>query len=86
MPASVMFYNKDMLPNGAKLLYTYILALSRDKGYCFASNTHFAKKFNCSDRTLNRYFTRLIDLDFISVEKNPKDNRSRIIKPLRFTN
>lgn len=84
MPASLLFYDSNKLPHGAKLLYTYIIALSNKEGYCYASNDHFSLKLGISKRSLSRYFTILIDLDFISVTLKPDDKRRRFIKPLKF--
>lgn len=84
IPAGVLFYDSNKLPCGAKLLYTYILALSNKDGFCYASNDHLSKKLGISKRSLSRYFTILIDLDFISVSLKPDDKRRRFVRPLRF--
>ena len=36
----------------AKLLYGYIVSLSQQNGYCFATNTFFMKKLRVSERTV----------------------------------
>ena len=83
LPAPVLFYDNKVLPNGAKLLYAYVLSLSQNKGYCFADNKHFTKTLGFSDRSLNRYFTKLLDLDFIDVQIQ-KNHKNRRIYPLVF--
>lgn len=83
LPASVLFYDNKVLPNGAKLLYAYVLSLSINKGYCYADNKHFTKTLGFSDRSLNRYFTKLLDLNFIDVQIE-RNHKNRKIFPLVF--
>lgn len=82
MPAWLLFYDSKILSVNIKVLYMYILSLSEDKGYCYASNKYFEKTLGYSQRSLNRYFTTLIDLDFIKVDING-NNKNRRIYPLK---
>ena len=52
-------------------LLIYISSLSAKNGYCFASNKHFADKFNVSERTIIRQIVKLEKLKIISI-KNKK--------------
>ncbi len=52
-------------------LLIYISSLSAKNGYCFASNKHFADKFNVSERTIIRQIVKLEKLNLISI-KNKK--------------
>lgn len=52
-------------------LLIYISSLSAKNGYCFASNKHFADKFNVSQVTISRQISKLQKLNFISI-KNKK--------------
>lgn len=82
MPAWLLFYHSSILSMNVKVLYMYILSLSEEKGYCYASNRYFEKTLGYSQRSLNRYFTQLIDLNFISVDIG-RNNKNRKIYPLK---
>ena len=47
-------YDKQ-LPQGAKLLYSEITALSNKNGYCWASNDYFAKLYSVSNSTIQSW-------------------------------
>ncbi len=42
-----------------KAVFSYIKSLSKDKGYCFASNKHICEALTLKDRTLYRILNRL---------------------------
>lgn len=42
-----------------KAVFSYIKSLSKDKGYCFASNKHICEALTIKDRTLYRILKRL---------------------------
>lgn len=44
----------ELISSRAKLLYGYIVSLSQQKGYCFATNKHFAEKFGVCRKTITR--------------------------------
>ncbi|AWN84217.1 helix-turn-helix domain-containing protein [Lacticaseibacillus paracasei] len=64
IPAGVR-YDKQ-LPQGAKLLYSEITALSNKNGYCWASNDYFAKLYSVSNRTIKSWLKCLEDNLYIS--------------------
>ncbi|MFT8502466.1 MAG: helix-turn-helix domain-containing protein, partial [Lacticaseibacillus paracasei] len=58
-------YDKQ-LPQGAKLLYSEITALSNKNGYCWASNDYFAKLYSVSNSTIQSWLKSLEDKSYIS--------------------
>ena len=63
IPAGVR-YDKQ-LPQGAKLLYGEITALTNKNGYCWASNDYFAKLYSVSNRTIKSWLKCLEDNSYI---------------------
>lgn len=64
IPADVR-YDKQ-LPQGAKLLYSEITALSNKNGYCWASNDYFAKLYSVSNSTIQSWLKSLEDKSYIN--------------------
>lgn len=60
-------YSKELKPN-EKLLFSEITALSNKDGYCFASNSYFAKLYNVETETVSRWISHLKNLGFLQVE------------------
>ena len=48
------------LPEGARLLYGEVNALSRREGRCWASNAHFASRLGKSRATISRWIDSLV--------------------------
>ena len=69
IPAIVRYDNR--LPNGAKLLFGDICALTNKFGYCFATNGYFAEVFSCTDVTISNWISKLKKYQYIEVEYNP---------------
>lgn len=82
LPSNVR-YHKELSPN-AKLLFAEITALTNERGYCFASNSYFAKLYAVSNKSISRWVKQLETLGFISLEyafkKDTKEVDKRIIK------
>lgn len=53
-------YNEKLSPN-EKLLYGEITALCNQRGYCFASNSYFAKLYKVHKNTVSRWISSLED-------------------------
>lgn len=76
VPANVR-YNK-YLTNGAKLLYGEITALSNQNGYCWASNSYFAKLYNVSNKTISRWISQLNNNNYIKISTSYKEGTNEI--------
>ena len=66
IPATVR-YSKSLSPN-AKLLYGEITALCNQEGYCWASNSYFAKLYDVQRSSVSNWIKSLSDAGFISIE------------------
>lgn len=66
IPANVR-YCKELKPM-EKLIFGEISCLCNQKGYCWATNNHFAKLYQKSTRTISRHINQLKRLGFIMVE------------------
>ncbi len=58
----------------AKLLYGYIVSLSQQNGYCFATNAFFMKKLSVCERTVTRMITELKKFNLISCKRGSTKN------------
>jgi DNA-binding MarR family transcriptional regulator len=77
IPAEVR-YDKS-LPAAARLLYAEFDALSRKHGYCWASNSYFARLFEVDVATVSKWIKKLVDGDHISMRVVPKEANRRYI-------
>lgn len=64
MPANVLYSN--VLTDREKLLVAAINNMSNQKGYCFASDNHFAEMLNCTKRTIQRALKNLEEMKIIN--------------------
>ena len=78
IPASVR-YSNDITAN-AKLLYGEITCLCNKEGYCWASNSYFAKLYNVSERTIVNWLNSLEKCGFISKQIIYKDDSNEVAK------
>src|SRR5699024_4338596 len=76
VPANVR-YDK-CITNGAKLLYGEITALSNQHGYCWASNSYFAKLYNVSNKTISRWISQLKNNNYIIISNSYKESTKEI--------
>lgn len=69
IPAEVRYAK---IPDGAKLLYGEVTALSSKEGYCWASNAHFAELYGVGANTISSWVNILKENGFVyvSLEKN----------------
>ena len=66
IPASVR-YDKNLKPM-EKIIYSEITALVNSKGYCYATNSYFAKLYEVHKKTVAHWISNLVNLGYIRVE------------------
>ena len=66
VPAEVR-YDHRLCPN-AKLMYCELSALSQKEGYCWATNSYFAKLYNVSKTAVSGWISLLKKYGYITVE------------------
>ena len=59
IPATLR-YDENIIPN-AKLLYGEITCLSNKEGYCYATNSYFAKLYHVTNQAISRWIKSLVD-------------------------
>lgn len=81
LPANVRY--DDRLKANEKLLYSEITALANLHGYCYASNSYFAKLYGVKKDTVSGWINKLCKFGYISTEliykKNSREVESRKI-------
>lgn len=75
-PAPVRYSH---INNGAKLLYGEITALSNKHGYCWATNSYFAKLYGTDKSTIKRWIRQLAEKHFIK-SVVIKDEKGRVLQ------
>lgn len=76
IPANVR-YDEDLTAN-AKLLYGEITALCNQKGYCWASNSYFAKLYHVKNWAISNWISQLVKKGYIITEIKYKENTKLI--------
>lgn len=76
------------LKDKAKLLYGEIASLSVKNGYCYASNSYFADKFNVTPTTISILINDLVKKGYLESEivykENSKEIKGRYLKNLKY--
>ena len=68
------------LTSSEKMMLGEIDALSKSKGWCFASRKHFASWLRCTESNISHYLTKLQQLGFIELVRIPgSSTRIRIV-------
>ncbi|WP_270648779.1 helix-turn-helix domain-containing protein [Limosilactobacillus mucosae] len=85
LPAKVRYDSR--LKDEAKVLYSEILLLSSQKGYCYATDKYLAESYSSSQRSINRHIASLKNLGYIKIETERKGKRvtERRIYPLELS-
>ena len=73
VPAEIKYNNE--LTERAKLIYGEISSLSNKIGYCFATNSYFAKLYKCTNRTIQNAISKLQEHGFIKVVIENRNQR-----------
>lgn len=71
------------LPPGARILYGEIDGLTREYGYCWASNSLFAERYNVSEQTISNWISALQKAGYITVELSKRKNNGSNITTMR---
>lgn len=86
IPANVRYDNR--LPAKAILLYSEITALTKKDGYCWASDTHFAKLYKVSNTTVQNWLHALEKYGYITREvvyrEGTKQIKNRYIRIFEY--
>jgi len=77
LPASVRY--SEVLSDFEKILYSEIVALSNAFGFCFASNSYFAKIYKKSDKTISRAINNLSAHDYVKIHIDQESGNTRHI-------
>ncbi|MBR2247882.1 MAG: helix-turn-helix domain-containing protein [Clostridia bacterium] len=88
IPIEVLKDNK--LSFEEKILYSFLLFISRESNECFCTNSTIIKILGLSDSSATRIINSLKAKNYISVNmqyfENSKKIKSRIISPLKYSN
>ena len=76
LPAEVRL-DKRLLPF-ERILFSDILTLANKNGYCFASNSYFAKAYGVSTVSISTWISNLVKYGYISRSYDYKDKTKKI--------
>lgn len=62
------------IPMGARVLYVEIAGLTRECGFCWASNKLFAERFDVTEQTVSNWISALQKAGYITVELSKRKN------------
>lgn len=77
IPSNVLYHRG--LPPSAKLLYAQITGLIGERGYCWASNSFFAERNECSEWTISNLISQLRAEGLLRVEIDKVSGNQRRI-------
>lgn len=76
IPATVRYDNR--IPANAKLLYGEITALCNERGYCWATNAHFAELYDVKNRSITNWLSALEEAGYIQREEIYEKGTKRV--------
>ena len=76
MPSEILINNK--LSDKEKIILSMIMYLSKDKGYCFATNNYFSDILNVTVVSISRIINSLKKKSYIKINMNYKSNSKEI--------
>lgn len=68
----------DKLSDKEKIILSMIIYLSKDKGYCFATNNYFSNILNVTVVSVSRIINSLKKKNYIKINVNYKSNSKEI--------
>ena len=71
LPAKIRY--DQNLPANAKILYSELVALCSDQGFCWASNGYFAKLYGVDKATVSRWVSKLHKFGYIFFKSDDKN-------------
>lgn len=80
--ASFALHDPD-LAQGPAYLYLVLFSLCRHKNHCWPSQATLARACKCSERTVQHHLARLVELDYVSVERDGIHNIYRLLLSTR---
>lgn len=83
IPAYIRYDNE--INDSEKIMYAEITALSRLYGYCFATNKHFSRLYNCHVNTISRRIKALEKHGYIKVKIGRDDKTKRYTRKIYVT-
>ena len=76
LPAEVRL-DQRLLPF-ERLIFSDILTLANNKGYCYASNAYFAKTYHVSTVSISKWISNLVKYGYIRRTYDYKENTKKI--------
>lgn len=76
MPLEILI--NDKLSDKEKIILSMIIYLSKDKGYCFATNNYFSDILNVTVVSISRIINSLKKKNYIKINMNYKSNSKEI--------
>ena len=76
MPSEILI--NDKLSDKEKIILSMIIYLSKDKGYCFATNNYFSDILNVTVVSVSRIINSLKKKKYIKINMNYKSNSKEI--------